>query len=210
MKPALSLLLTPSEIAKRENQMAGTKIKTNHDQRKSPTKKLVYQNETIDQSNILPNTKSKDPGVTCINRFGKEKTWTNEKTALMLSNQLLEWALNQPKNTKLMRFFWKKGYGEDVVSDLAAKFPEFKEDLNLARAIIGGNLWDGALFQNSGMREGAALKYLPCYDKEYLAELKRQAAERISLQNSKPNEVVTVLIPKFVDEKEMDERSGKT
>jgi hypothetical protein len=107
----------------------------------------------------------------------------------------LEWAVNDPLADKLNTFFAMKKKPATTIVSLREKFPEFDEDCRLAREVIGCRLWNGALRADSGMRENAALKFLPCYDQEYRDETIRLATLKIAQeQASKPNTIIVEMV----------------
>jgi hypothetical protein len=180
----------------KKNAMAGNKMRS-QDQRQSPTKKIKFKPDpaTIHNSAKINEKSNLHDGVEYFDRESRKREWYTANEVQALGVKLLEWAVNDPMADKLNTFFAMKKKPAATIETLRAKFPEFDEDCILAREVIGCRLWNGALHAASGMRENAALKMLPCYDKEYRAETIRLATLKIAQeQASKPNTIIVEMV----------------
>lgn len=175
--------------------MAGTKIKHSYDCRKSPNKKHKYPVEHME----VPAEEANENSSVYFDHKTREQTWMTEQKIERLGVELLQW-VETPLATKLSKFFHARRITNQMVLEWCKKWPTFAADYQLAKEIIGGNLWDGALHVDSGIREGAALRFLPVYDNEYKEETIRITKLRIEEKNAEQNKVVKVLIERYLPE----------
>ena len=184
--------------------MAGTKIKQVQDRRsqKSNHKKPYPVEGMAPYNNTEINHASKKDGLEYYNHDLGRHAWYTAKEVQALGSALVEWAGNKAfaedyreAADTVYAFFTPRKISEDTVRHLREKFPTFAEDFKLAKELIGLTMWKGALYASSPMREGAALKYLACYNKEYKEETTRLATLKIAQeQASKPNTIIVEMV----------------
>ena len=184
---------------------------TGHNLRKTPTRKIKLEPNhqiEIDKSITAAQDVATPKGLEYFHRDSRQYEFFTEKEIEHMGSKVIQWALDNPRANKLMRFFWPLHIGEDTVTSLCKRFPRFKEDCDIARELIGGNLWEGALLPERNMREGTALRYLPSYDKEYRKETERIAKQRLEIAAAEPPKQIVALIPRFVDKFDEKGKNG--
>lgn len=182
-------------VKHRRKNMKKTK---SQDLRKSPTRKPKYP---VEHMNVVA-----DPGnsnsLIYLNHKAREQTWMTEEKIERFAAEMIQWAYESQDATKLSKFFHMKGIRNKIALEWCKKWPNFAEDYQLAKEIIGDRREDGAL--NKIFDAGLVARSMPMYDQDWKEETERVAKLRIEVQNAEPvkTKTITVFIPEYYDARE--------
>ena len=180
--------------------MAGQKIKSNHDQRRNPNKRVSVMPQKDLKHIIEKNSVSNQDEPSYFDRNHKEITFMSEAKLRRLADRLCKWAANDPAATYITKFFKPEGIGTGDAYKWCKKWPWFAEEYKHAKEMVAERLFDGSLVR---AYDGAMVRpVLPMLHDDFRQETDRIAKQKLEIAAMEPPKMKTIVthMIKYTDE----------
>lgn len=117
----------------------------------------------------------------------------NSKGIEILGIDLKKWARDDKKAYKISQFHLERGISKGTWRDWVVKFPQFRDDVEMAKAFIGDRREIGAI--ENKLNTSVVAYTMPFYDNEWKEETIRRASLKEGSSGDGKDSITVVLNP---------------